>query len=55
MKEPTYFNMQESTGPGCRNIIKAFSELLKNGKGDYYRNQDNLLNMLKYALDHTQP
>jgi hypothetical protein len=24
------------------NIIKAFSELLKNGKGDYYRNQEQM-------------
>jgi hypothetical protein len=42
MKEPSYSNnMQKSTGPDCRNIIKAFSELLKNGKSDY-RNQDQL-------------
>jgi hypothetical protein len=24
------------------NIIKAFSELLKNGKSDYYRNQEQM-------------
>jgi hypothetical protein len=34
--------MQESTGPDCRSIMKAFSELLKNGKGDYYKNQEEM-------------
>ena len=42
MKEPTYFNMQESTSLIAGNIIKASSELLKNGKGDYYRNQEQM-------------
>jgi hypothetical protein len=43
MKEPLHT-------PTCRNqlvliagnVIKAFSELLKNGKGDYYRNQEQM-------------
>ena len=41
MKEPAYFNMQESTSRDCRKYHQRLFELLKNGKSDY-RNQDQL-------------